>query len=81
MQSNEAFPTLKKLLTTSPSLAQPDIMKSFDVYCDASSTRFGCVLLQDCCVIAYSSRQLYLHEEHYPTHDLELAVVVLALWR
>jgi hypothetical protein len=34
-------------------------------------------------VISYSSRQLRRHEEHYPTHDLELAVVVMALrtWR
>jgi hypothetical protein len=30
-------------------------------------------------VISYSSRQLRRHEEHYPTHDLELAVVVMAL--
>jgi hypothetical protein len=31
-------------------------------------------------VISYSSRR---HEEHYPTHDLELAAVVMALrmWR
>jgi hypothetical protein len=34
-------------------------------------------------VISYSSRQLRRHEEHYPTHDLELAPVVMALrtWR
>jgi hypothetical protein len=34
-------------------------------------------------VIAYASRQLRQHEEHYPTHDLELAAVVHALkiWR
>jgi hypothetical protein len=30
-------------------------------------------------VISYSSRQLRRHEEHYPTHDLELAVVMMAL--
>jgi hypothetical protein len=30
-------------------------------------------------VIAYSSQQLRHHEEHYPTHDLELAAVVMAL--
>ena len=28
-------------------------------------------------VIAYSSRQLMVHEKNYPTHDLELRVVVL----
>ncbi|KAK6229056.1 hypothetical protein SCA6_018007 [Theobroma cacao] len=34
-------------------------------------------------VIAYASRQLKKHEANYPTHDLELAVVVFALkiWR
>jgi hypothetical protein len=30
-------------------------------------------------VISYSSRQLRRHEEHYPTHDLDLAAVVMAL--
>jgi hypothetical protein len=57
-QCEVAFLTLKKLLTTAPVLAQPDIDKSFDMYCDASGTCIGCVLMQDGCVIAYASRQL-----------------------
>jgi hypothetical protein len=76
---DEAFKHLKKLLTTSPVLAQPDTTKPFDVYCDASSTGLGGVLMQEGRVISYSSRQLRRHEEHYPTHDLELAAVVMAL--
>jgi hypothetical protein len=76
---DEAFQTLKKLLTTSPMLAQPDITWSFDVYCNASGTKVGCVLMQEGRIIAYSSQQLWHHEEHYPTHDLELATIVLAL--
>jgi hypothetical protein len=34
-------------------------------------------------VISYSLQQLRRHVEHYPTHDLELAAVVMALriWR
>jgi hypothetical protein len=44
---DEAFQSLKKLLTTSPVLAQLDIMKSFDVYCDASGTGLGYVLMQE----------------------------------
>jgi ribonuclease HI len=74
---------LKKLLTTAPVLAQPDIEKSFDVYCDASSTGIGGVLIQEGRAIAYASRQLRHHEEHYPAHDLELLAVVHALkvWR
>jgi hypothetical protein len=78
-ERDEVFQTLKKLLTTSPVLAQLDIAKSFDVYCDASGTGLGCVLMQEGRVIAYSSRQLRSHEEHYPTHDLEFAAVVHAL--
>jgi hypothetical protein len=76
---NEAFKNLKKLLTTLSVLAQPDTDKSFDVYYDASDTGFGCVLMQEDRVISYSSRQLRCHKEHYPTHDLELAAVVIAL--
>jgi hypothetical protein len=76
---NEAFEQLKVLLTTAPLLAQPDIEKPFDVYCDASGSGLGCVLMQEGRVIAYASRQLRRHEEHYPTHDLELAAVVHAL--
>jgi hypothetical protein len=35
--------------------------------------------MQDGHVIAYASRQLRHHEEHYPTHDLELLAVVHTL--
>jgi hypothetical protein len=60
-------------------LAQPDTTKSFDVYCDASGTGLEGVLMQEGRVISYSLRQLRRHEEHYPTQDLELAAVVMAL--
>jgi hypothetical protein len=50
-----AFLTLKKLITTSPVLAQPDIEKSFDVYYDTSGTGIGVVLMQDGRAIAYAS--------------------------
>ena len=82
-QCEEAFCTLRKLLTTAPILAQPDQTKPFDVYCDASGRGLGCVLMQENRVIAYASRALRPHEENYPTHDLELAAVIHALkiWR
>jgi hypothetical protein len=79
----DAFHTLRQHLTTAPVLAQPDNNKSFDMYCDASGTGLGCVLMQDNRVIAYPSRALRPHEQNYPTHDLELAGVLHALemWR
>ncbi|WVZ63478.1 hypothetical protein U9M48_013105 [Paspalum notatum var. saurae] len=79
----EAFQTLKKFLTSAPVLAQPNVAKPFDVYCDASGNGLGCVLMQEGRVIAYASRQLRKHEANYPAYDLELAAFVHALkiWR
>jgi hypothetical protein len=37
-------------------LAQPDIKKFFDVYCDAFGTGIGGVMMQDGRVIAYASQ-------------------------
>jgi hypothetical protein len=54
-QCEEDFLILKKLLTTALVLAQPDIEKPFDVYCDASDMGIGGVLMQDDCAIAYAS--------------------------
>jgi hypothetical protein len=51
LQCEEAFLTLKKLLTTAPMLAQSDI----DKYCDASGIGIGGVLMQDDRAIAYAS--------------------------
>ena len=48
----KAFHTLREQLTTAPVLAQPDNTKPFDVYCDASGTGLGCVLMQENRVIA-----------------------------
>ncbi|WMV09094.1 hypothetical protein MTR67_002479 [Solanum verrucosum] len=53
------------------------------VYCDASRVGLGCVLMQNGKVIVYASRQLKVHENNYPIHDLELAAIVfyLKIWR
>ena len=67
------------MLTTAPVLAKLDIEKPFDVFCDASGIGLGCVLMQEGRVITYASRQLRKHEVNYPTHDMELAVVIHAL--
>jgi len=79
----ECFKDMKRRLTTAPILIILDTSKMFEVYCDASYQGLGCVLMQEKRPVDYASRQLKVHEKNYPTHDLELAVVVFALktWR
>ena len=47
LECEEAFHKLRTLLTSAPVLAQPDIRKSFDVFCDASGNGLGYVLMQE----------------------------------
>ena len=79
----QAFQELKRKLTTAPVLVLPESGIGYEIYSDASKNGLGCVLMQNGKVVAYASRQLRTHEQNYPTHDLELAVVVFALkiWR
>ena len=74
---------MKRRLTSAPILIVLDKGYGYTVYCDASRVGLGCVLMQSGRVLGYGSRQLKNHEQNYPTHDMELAVVVFALkiWR
>ena len=82
-ECEESFQKLKTLLASTPILTLPVEGKNFIVYCDASYSGLGSVLMQEKNVIAYASRQLKVHERTYPTHDLEFVAVVFALnqWR
>jgi hypothetical protein len=51
----KAFHTLRKHLTSAPVLVQLNNSKPSEVFCDASDTGLGCVLMQEGRVIAYSS--------------------------
>ncbi|GJR01790.1 putative reverse transcriptase domain-containing protein [Tanacetum coccineum] len=79
----KAFQSLKDKLCNALVLALPDGPEDFMVYCDVSSLRLGCVLMQRGKVITYASRQLKIHKKNYTTHNLELGAVVFALkiWR
>jgi hypothetical protein len=78
-----SFEELKKQLTTALVLVMPDMEKPFLIYCYALGQGLGCVLMEYGHMVAYASWQLRKHEEHYPTHNLELAAVVhtLKIWR
>jgi hypothetical protein len=78
-----SYQTWKNKLVDAPILALHESGKRFTVYTDASRIGLGCVLMLEGRVIAYGSRQLRKHEGNYPTHYLELAMVVFALksWR
>ena len=66
-------------MTSAPMLVFPDLCEPFIVYYDASKQGLGGVIMQHGKVVAYASRQLKIHEQNYPTHDLELGALVFAL--
>ena len=57
----------------------PEGTQGFVVYSDTSRVGLGCLLMQNCKVIAYDSIQVKVHEKNHPTHDLELDAVVFAV--
>ena len=82
-ECEQSFQELKNRLTTAPVLVLLTLGVEYVVFSDVSRQGIRCVLIQNGRVIAYASRQLKKHETNYPTHDLELVVVVFALkiWR
>jgi len=82
-ECEHSFQKLKQRLVTAPILTLPLEFGGFVIYNDASRKGLGCVLMQNCKLVVYACQQLRNHELNYPTHDLELAIVVFALkiWR
>ena len=79
----KGFQELKYKITYTPLLTLPECNEGLVVYCDASLVGLGCVLMQHEKVISYATRQFKVHERKYPTHDLDLILVVFSLkiWR
>nr|GEU33442.1 hypothetical protein [Tanacetum cinerariifolium] len=82
-KAEAAFQLLKWILCSASILSLLKGSENIMVYCDASCKGLGAILMQKERVIAYTSRQLNVHEKNYTTHDLELGAVVFALkiWR
>jgi hypothetical protein len=80
--TDEAFNTLKRLLTCQPLLQYPDFSKPFVLTTDASNDALGAVLSQGDIgrdlPVAYASLTLHKSERNYPTIEKELLAIV---WR
>ncbi|GJU58534.1 putative reverse transcriptase domain-containing protein [Tanacetum coccineum] len=74
-KAEAAFQLLKQKLCSAPILGLPKGSEKFVVYCDASHKGLGAVLMQKEKGIAYTSRQLKVHEKNCTTDDLELGAV------
>ena len=78
-----SFQELKRKLVIAPILINLSSSTGFAVYSDVSYQGLGYVLIQHRKVVAYAFRQLKPYEQNYPTHNLELDVLIFALkiWR
>ncbi|KAL4104074.1 hypothetical protein QTP88_019387 [Uroleucon formosanum] len=76
----QSFEKLKNLLINYPILRYPDLIRPFNLTCDASNYAIGCVLSQvpigKDLPIAYASRTLNKAEINYNTTEKELASIV-----
>ena len=83
-ECQQAFQTLKRLLTEAPILAYPDFTRDFLLETDASGAGLGAVLAQrqdddQIRPVAYASRTLQPHEKNYGISEMEALAVVWAV--
>jgi len=88
VEQQKAFDELKRVFTTKPVLAAPDLDKEFRVEADASNYATGEVLSMKCSdemwrPVAFISKSLSDTERNYKIHDKEILAVVrcLEVWR
>ena len=70
-------------MTIAPVLIILQGVEGFEIYYDISKQDLGVVLMPPEKVVAYASHHLKDYKTRYPTHDIELIIVVFALkiWR
>jgi len=88
VEQQKAFDKLKRVFTTKPVLAAPDLDKEFKVEANASNYATGGVLSMKCSdemwrPIAFISKSLSDMERNYEIHNKEMLAVVrcLEVWR
>ena len=77
-QQEEAFTSIKHLVTTSPVLKYYNVKEEVTLQCDASDTGIGAALLQAGQPVAYASRALTKTEQQYAQIEKECMAIVYA---
>src|ERR1700748_3197183 len=87
-EAREALDKIINIITTDPSLPQPDLNKPFELEIDASAYATGGVLIQRTedgakQAVAYTSTALNAHERNYDVYDREYLSLIRAMkeWR
>jgi hypothetical protein len=74
-----AFQTMKKILSRETLLVYPDFSQPFEIHTDASHTQLGAVISQKGRPIAFYSRKLNPAQTRYTTTERELLAIVETL--
>jgi hypothetical protein len=78
-EQQEAFDTMKKIISREVLLAYPDFNEEFVIHTDASHTQLGAVISQKGRPIAFYSRKLKPEQTRYTTTERELLSIVETL--
>jgi hypothetical protein len=76
---DEAFETLKGILVKASVLKLPDFDKDFEIHSNASDFAIGGVIVQDGRPVAFESKKLTETKRRWPTHEMEMWVVIHCL--
>ena len=75
-ECQQAFDTMKKIISKGTILAFPDFNKTFHIHTDASNYQMGAVISQDDKPIAFWSKKLNPAQTRYSTTEQELLSIV-----
>ena len=78
-KEQNAFDTMKRIISKGTLLAYPDFNKPFDIHTDASHTQLGAAISQNGVPIAFYSRKLNAAQTRYTTTERELLAIVETL--
>ncbi|KAL9970565.1 hypothetical protein ACROYT_G022964 [Oculina patagonica] len=76
-QQEEAFQTIKNMISSTPVLKYYDVVRETTIQCDASESGLGATLLQDGQPVAFASRSLSAVERRYAQIEKECLVISL----